>query len=187
MDIRVREAQTSALLADLADGTLDAAVVALPGPAGLSERLLFEDRFLLAGSAAGLAAGEGAESLRPTGLDPDRLMLLDEGHCLADQALEVCGLTRNARIHLGASSLATLAGLAAQGFGLTFLPEIAVPTETAAAPDLALRRFAAPEPARRIGLVCRRETAAQDWVAGLAEVLAETGRGLIARARGAPG
>jgi LysR family hydrogen peroxide-inducible transcriptional activator len=187
MDIRVREAQTSALLADLADGTLDAAVVALPGPAGLSERLLFEDRFLLAGSAAGLAAGEGAESLRPTGLDPDRLMLLDEGHCLADQALEVCGLTRNARIHLGASSLATLAGLAAQGFGLTFLPEIAVPTETAAAPDLALRRFAAPEPARRIGLVCRRETAAQDWVAGLTEVLAETGRGLIARARGAPG
>jgi LysR family hydrogen peroxide-inducible transcriptional activator len=63
MDIRVREAQTSALLADLADGTLDAAVVALPGPAGLNERLLFEDRFLLAGSAAGLAAGEGGESI----------------------------------------------------------------------------------------------------------------------------
>jgi len=170
LDIRVREAQTARLLAELAEGTLDAAVIALPsGAPGLDERPLFRDRFLLAGSEAMLA---GAGSFSPTEIDPDRLMLLDEGHCLADQALDVCGLDRrNTRVDLGASSLATLTSLAAQGFGLTLVPEIAAAAETR--PGLRLSRFALPEPFRTVGLVCRRATAGEPWVQLLADLLAE--------------
>jgi LysR family hydrogen peroxide-inducible transcriptional activator len=181
--IRVREAQTSVLLGELAEGLLDAAVVALPAP-GFREIPLAEDGFVLAGSERSFHAQiAGAEALRPTELDPSRLMLLDEGHCLADQALDVCGLSRRPRVHLGASSLATLAGLAAQGFGLTFLPEIALRTEVAAAPDLRLARFAAPEPSRRLGLVLRREAAVEPWVESLTETLHAGAQRLIRRAR----
>jgi len=182
--IRVREAQTAVLLAELAEGLLDAAVVALPAP-GLREIPLVEDRFVLAGSDRAFASlRRGAEALRPTELDPSRLMLLDEGHCLADQALEVCGLSRRPRVHLGASSLATLAGLAAQGLGLTFLPELALASETAAAPGLRLARFAGPEPSRRLGLVLRREAGDAPWAEALGDTLREGARRLVQRARG---
>ncbi|GAD56419.1 hydrogen peroxide-inducible genes activator [Limimaricola cinnabarinus LL-001] len=145
LDIRVREAQTDALLEDLEAGRVDAVVAALPVPgADLLAETLIEDRFVLAGTASRLSHWAGsAEALRPTTLAPDQLLLLDEGHCLADQALEVCGLRGRGRVDLGASSLATLSGLVAEGFGLTLLPEIALRAETAAAPGLALMRFAA--------------------------------------------
>lgn len=186
LELGVREAQTERLIADLGEGRLDAAVIALPaGRDDLVEAPLFEDRFLLAGSSAQIAAlGAGLEGVRPAALDPHRLLLLEEGHCLADQALEVCALKRDAtRVDLGASSLATLAGLVAEGFGLTFLPEIAVPTELAAARGLAVHRFAAPQPSRRLGLVRRKLSRDDGWFGALAEILSEAGDRLTAKAR----
>ncbi|QDC09556.1 LysR family transcriptional regulator [Oceanicola sp. D3] len=182
LELRVREAQTERVLDALEAGRLDAAVVALPsGRAGLVEEELFEDRFLLAGNSATLA-GQGA-GLRPEALDPGRLMLLEEGHCLADQALEVCALRRtDTRVDLGASSLATLSGLVAEGFGFTFLPELAAAAECAASPNLALRRFGAPEPARRIGLLRRRTAMDDGWFSGLAQILREAGQTRLAQA-----
>ena len=185
LDLRVREAQTSVLLDDLADGRLDAAVLALPsGVAGLFERPLFVDRFLLAGSQAQLSNLQAGQApVHPGALDPDRLLLLDEGHCLADQALEVCGLERAAtRVDLGASSLGTLAGLVAEGFGLTFLPELALTSAIAATPDLALMRFPAPEPARTIGLVRRDLTGHTGWFEELAALLGRAGQTVLDRA-----
>ncbi len=185
-DLRVREAQTATLLAALDGGTLDAVVVAAPGArAGLVARPLFEDRFLLAGSPGRLAAlAEGAEALRPPALDPEQLLLLDEGHCLADQALEVCALDRRqTRVDLGASSLSTLCGLVAEGFGLTFLPEIALRSERAAAPAMRLARFAAPEPSRTIALLRRASSDDDGWFTELALVLAGAGEELVAHAR----
>jgi LysR family hydrogen peroxide-inducible transcriptional activator len=184
-DLRVREARTERLLEELAAGSLDAVVIATPtGRDDLVSRKLFADRFLLAASPGRMAALGRTEALRPVALDPDQLLLLDEGHCLADQALEVCGLTRRqTRIDLGASSLSTLVGLVAQGFGLTFLPEIALRHEHAAAAGMALRRFAAPEPAREIALVRRAATAPEGWFDELAELLAAAGRGLVSEAR----
>lgn len=169
-DLRLREAQTDTLLDGLEDGSLDAVVIASPARHGMIERHLFDDRFLLAASESRLAALVGGiEHLRPSALDPDHLLLLDEGHCLADQALEVCGLDRRrARLDLGASSLSTLAGLVAQGYGLTFLPEIAVPLESAAQPAMRLARFAEPQPARAVALVGRASTAAEPWFETLA-------------------
>ncbi|MGR3756246.1 MAG: LysR substrate-binding domain-containing protein [Tranquillimonas sp.] len=187
LDIRVREAQTAALLDALQRGRIDAAVVALPVSAeGLETVTLFEDRFLLAGSEQRLSRWRGREDrLRPVALEPDQLLLLDEGHCLADQALDVCGMTGRRQVDLGASSLSTLCGLVSQGFGLTLLPELAVRTEAAAAPGLRLMRFAAPEPARDIALVRRAGSADDRWVGELAQLLAGAGEGPIRHARSA--
>ena len=173
LDIRVRESQTDALLSALKDGRLDAAVVALPlGDPALTALPLFTDRFVLAGSAARLAQWAAtAEALRPRQIDPDQLLLLDEGHCLADQALEVCGIGGRRQVDLGASSLATLCGLVAEGFGLTLLPETAVRTEAAASPGLALMRFAAPEPSRDMALVLRAGSDGAGWAHDLAALL----------------
>lgn len=177
-DLHLREAQTDRLLAELGTGRIDAAVIASPpDDDSLTAMPLFQDRFLLAGSAGRIAdlAGQ-TDELRPRSLDPAQLLLLDEGHCLGDQALEVCGLTRRTgRLDLGAASLATLCRLAAQGMGLTFLPEIARRQELAAAPGLTLMRFPDPQPARQIMLVRRASTPAADWFDDLAQVLVRAG------------
>jgi LysR family transcriptional regulator, hydrogen peroxide-inducible genes activator len=183
----VREAQTDTLLRDLEIGALDAVVVAAPAEgAGLAAAVLFEDRFLLAASSARIAAlGREVETLRPRALDPGQLLLLDEGHCLAGQALEVCAVDRrHTRVDLGASSLATLCGLVAEGFGLTFLPEIAMVAEQAAAPAMETLRFAAPEPARTIIAVRRASTEDDGWFTELAAILRSGGEDLVATARG---
>lgn len=184
-ELRLREAQTTDLLEALRDGRLDAVVLADPAPApDLVAHPIFTDRFVLAGSAARLnALGISPEVLRPVGLPAEHLLLLDEGHCLADQALEVCALDRRqTRLDLGASSLSTLCGLVAQGFGLTFLPEIALSTETRGTPALALRRFDKPEPARQITLVRRAGTLQADWFGELATHIEHAAAGLIAQA-----
>ncbi|MDP0929088.1 LysR substrate-binding domain-containing protein [Paracoccus onubensis] len=182
-DMYLREAMTDRLLTELESGQLDAAVVATP-PEGdnLVAVPLFIDRFLLAGSStriAGFAAR--AESLKPQSLDPSQLLLLDEGHCLGDQALEVCGLSRHGgRLNLGAASLSTLCRLAAQGMGLTFLPEIARLQELAAAPGLVTIRFPDPQPERQVLLLRRGSTPADGWFDELAETLRRAGDDLLA-------
>ncbi len=185
-ELRLREAQTSDLLDSLRDGRLDAVVLADPPPSpDLHAEPLFADCFLLAGTPARLRSlGAGSEALRPIALRPEHLLLLDEGHCLADQALEFCRLDRRqTRLDLGASSLSTLCGLVAQGFGLTFLPEIAVGSETAANTSMALRRFDAPEPARQIALVRRASSAGGMWFDDLQAHLCAAGTALLERAR----
>ncbi len=185
-ELRLREALTADLLLGLREGRLDAIVLADPPPAPDLIRLpLISDRFLLAGSSARLQAmGEGADALRPRALNPEHLLLLDDGHCLADQALEVCALDRRqTRLDLGASTLSTLCGLVAQGFGLTFLPEIAVPSELSGAPGIHLRRFATPEPARELVLVRRASSDGGAWVEDLHAHLMAVGQDVLARAR----
>ena len=186
IDLRVREATTGLLLAGLDAGALDAIIIALPfaglkGTTGHAVHPLFHDRFLLASTGPRLAAlGAMREELRPVALDPDQLLLLDEGHCLADQALDVCGIDRGRlRLDVGASSLSTLCGLVGQGMGLTFLPELAVASETAAVPDMALARFAEPQPGRDVALVMRSRDEAEPWVADLVRVLQTAGGALL--------
>ncbi|MGB5560031.1 MAG: LysR substrate-binding domain-containing protein [Paracoccaceae bacterium] len=184
LELRVREAQTATLMQDLADGQIDAAVISLPvSQVRIEAEPLFTDQFLLAGSQDRLATWRArAEHFRPEDVPQDQLLLLDEGHCLADQALEVCGLNRRRHVDLGASSLGTLAGLVAEGFGLTFLPEIAVRAEEGAN-TLALARFTAPEPGRTIALVRRTSSAPDAWFPELAQILREAGQELLAHAR----
>ncbi|PCD76843.1 hydrogen peroxide-inducible genes activator [Pseudothioclava arenosa] len=175
--LRLREARTETLLAELEAGRLDAALIATAEP-DVAEEILFEDRFLLAGAPALLALNRG---LPPEALDPGELLLLDEGHCLADQALALCGLARRAQpFDLGAASLATLCALVGQGMGLTLLPELACLRETT--PEIALMRFDK-EPSRQIRLVRRRDADQDDWFTGLAGTLRAAGTGLVAEVR----
>lgn len=172
LDLGVREAQTDRLTAEVHAGTLDAAVVALPvEQGGLVAEALFEDRFLLAGSEAGLAR-LGAAAIHPEAMEAGQLLLLDDGHCLAEQTLAACRVDRvRLRTDLRAASLSTLCRLVSEGFGLTLLPELAVRAECAAAPRLRLRRFARPEPRRIIGLVRRALSVDDGWFAELAAIL----------------
>ncbi|MGR3747861.1 MULTISPECIES: hydrogen peroxide-inducible genes activator [unclassified Paracoccus (in: a-proteobacteria)] len=179
-DLHLREAQTDRLLDELDCGRLDAVVVATPPEGrGMVAAPLFTDRFLLAGSAARIAQIQG-RAVAPKELDPGQLLLLDEGHCLGDQALEVCGLNRrSSHLDLGAASLSTLCRLAAQGMGLTFLPQIALRQEIAAAPGLTAIAFPDPQPLREVVLIRRASTPAEGWFDELADTLRAAARNLL--------
>ncbi|MBR9763005.1 MAG: LysR family transcriptional regulator [Rhodobacteraceae bacterium] len=182
--VQVQESKTARLLEDLQAGRLDAVVLALPmeSEKGLEVAPLFEDRFVLAGSAARIAALSGREdSLRPDHLGPETLLLLEDGHCLTDQALEVCGQARDhGQIDMGASSLSTLSRLVAAGFGLTLLPELAVGREAA---GLVLRRFGGEEPSRQVALVRRASSLDDGWFRTLAQILARAGQEITEEVR----
>ena len=150
----VRETQTDTLVEELAAGALDCLLLAMPVEGADVETIaLFDDRFLLAAPAA-----EPLPKRRVTVADVDqrRLILLEEGHCLREQALAFCASkTRDAPAGLGATSLATVMQMVANGYGVTLVPEIAADVEVRDA-RVKLTRFAAPEPGRVIGLAFRR-------------------------------
>lgn len=177
-NVTIREAITETLLAELRGGAVDAAIVALPvRSANLDVTPLFEDRFLLALPPETLAP-ELAPVARPEEVAPDRLLLLDEGHCLSDQALGACQLGReDGKRRLGAASLSTLTRLVASGQGVTLVPEMAAATEGG---GMRLSRFAAPEPGRTIGLVRAGQGEAPVWFTRLAGIIREAA-GMIPR------
>jgi len=153
--LELRESQTKSLIAELARGGLDAVVMALPvEDADFETMALFEDRFLLAAPAAeGLARHARIEA---SAIDPRRLILLEDGHCLRDQALEFCGIAGGESIkELAATSLATVMQMVANGYGVTLMPEIAASVE-ARDERVTLLRFTTPEPGRTVGLAWRR-------------------------------
>ena len=153
LKLELREAQTKAMLAELSRGELDLVMAAIPNDNfDLEESHLFDDRFLFA------AGADNAKRARidPETLDPAKLILLEEGHCLRDQALSFCAPERGVtKTGLGATSLSTVMQMVANGYGATFIPEIAVEAETRGR-KLSLQRFTAPEPSRKIGLVWRK-------------------------------
>ena len=164
--LEVRETQTRLLLEELARGELDAVLLALPVEgAGVETLALFDDAFLLA-----VPAGNALPARKRVGVedvDQARLILLEEGHCLRDQALAFCAAPRrDAPAGLGATSLATVMQMVANGYGVTLLPEVAVDAEGRDA-RVKLLRFNAPEPARTIGLAWRRTSPRRKDFAGV--------------------
>jgi LysR family transcriptional regulator, hydrogen peroxide-inducible genes activator len=153
--LEVRETQTKLLLEELARGALDCAMLALPVEGVEVETLaLFDDPFVLAVPASDHRPVRGRVSAED--VDQSRLILLEEGHCLRDQALAFCATTRHdAPAGLGATSLATVMQMVANGYGVTLLPQVAVDAELRDQ-RVKLLRFSEPEPARTIGLAWRR-------------------------------
>jgi LysR family transcriptional regulator, hydrogen peroxide-inducible genes activator len=154
LELQLRETRTDQLVDELLQGHLDLLLMALPaGHGGLENRKLFKDRFLLASKAGGAEAL--SHLVTPDLIEPERLLLLEDGHCLRDQALRYCGIARSDRMSgFGAASLSTIMQMVANGYGVTLLPEICVDIE-ARDERIALTRFAEPEPSRDIGLVWR--------------------------------
>jgi LysR family hydrogen peroxide-inducible transcriptional activator len=153
LEIHVRETITPKLIDELAQGRIDAAVVALPiSEDSFEEFTLFGEEFLLVQPRASAAK----PPRNPEQLRDMRLLLLEEGHCFRDQALAVCGLSSlGPREALDASSLSTLVQMVGAGIGVTLIPEMAVAVETRSAP-VAVSRFTNQKPSRTIGMVWRK-------------------------------
>jgi LysR family transcriptional regulator, hydrogen peroxide-inducible genes activator len=154
--VELRETQTRNLIDELARGALDAVLLALPVEESDIETLpLFDDPFLLAIPAAD--PRKATVRIDPHDIDPQQLILLEEGHCLRDQALAFCGtrIETPGATGLGATSLSTVMQMVANGYGVTLLPRIALPVE-ARDTRVKMLRFRQPEPVRHIGLAWRR-------------------------------
>ncbi len=172
LQLHVHEDQTDRLLDALAKGSIDLAIMALPvaDPRVRTEPLYDED-FVLAVPAAHPWAG--ARDIEAAQLRDEELLFLEEGHCLRDQAVEVClqsGVTHAGDANARAASLSTIVQLVSAGLGMTFLPDSAVRVETRGA-QLGVARFVDPAPGRRIGLVHRRSTTRTEEFEDLAEIL----------------
>jgi LysR family hydrogen peroxide-inducible transcriptional activator len=153
--IELRETLTKALVEELIRGSLDTVMMALPISEKEIEAIkLFDDAFLLA---------VPADDPRPEtarvfaqDIDPRRLILLEEGHCLRDQALAYCAAQRrDGAVGLGATSLATVMQMVANGYGITLVPQVAVDVEVRDE-RVKLLRFAPPAPGRSVGLAWRQ-------------------------------
>jgi LysR family transcriptional regulator, hydrogen peroxide-inducible genes activator len=159
LELILREEQTARLLAQLDAGRLDCALLALPVPGDFTAAAIGDEPFLL-------AAPRGSPLLKKKRIHEDDLagqdvLLLEDGHCLRDQALAVCqhaGSTEVAEVR--ATSLPTLVQMVAGGLGVTLLPEhaadVLVPTSRG---PVQVARFAEPQPGRTIGLVWRTSSA----------------------------
>lgn len=168
----LKEDQTARLLEQLADGTLDTAVIALPFPTpNLDSMTIATDHFHV-------ACPTGHPLCRLASVSPDRLpakelLLLGDGHCLREHALSACRIQAE---HSGqsfqATSLTTLVQMVASGLGITLVPEMAVHSEMLRSPDIALRPLSADAPPRDIALLWRKSSGRKAELRLLGDALA---------------
>ncbi|HEY7298053.1 MAG TPA: LysR substrate-binding domain-containing protein [Xanthobacteraceae bacterium] len=175
LDVHVREALTSKLIQELAEGRLDTAIVALPvSEPSLAEVPLFAENFLL------VRRGEDEGTPVPSSeqLREMRLLLLEEGHCFRDQALSFCNMQSSPpRELLDASSLSTLVQMVGAGMGVTLIPEMAVPVEMRSA-SVSLARFEDPQPSRIIGMIWRKTSPLAAQLLALSQVVCRSAEAL---------
>jgi LysR family transcriptional regulator, hydrogen peroxide-inducible genes activator len=168
LDLHVRETVTGKLIGELAEGRIDAAIVALPvSEPSLSEVALFAEDFVL------VRPGEDEGKPVPNGetLSKMRLLLLEEGHCFRDQALSFCNRhSALPRELLDGSSLSTLVQMVSAGIGVTLIPEMAVAVETRSA-QVSVARFENPKPSRTIGMIWRKTSPLASQLLQISEVV----------------
>jgi LysR family hydrogen peroxide-inducible transcriptional activator len=154
LELHVRETQTQPLTRELLEGKLDVLLLALPVKhPDLQNMALFEDRFVLAVPQSKKLSGRVRATKEM--IEHERLLLLEEGHCLRDQALTYCTLQQVDAVNtFGASSLSTIVEMVSAGYGITLLPEMCLGIEGRGR-KLTLVRFVEPEPYRTIGLAWR--------------------------------
>jgi LysR family transcriptional regulator, hydrogen peroxide-inducible genes activator len=164
---------TNRLIDLLHRGELDVVLLALPYDCGPVEiTTLFEDRFVVGLPSEHPLAQ--AERIKPQQLWHEDLLLLKDGHCLRDHALEACHLAdRSVTESFEATSLATLVQMVANGLGTTLLPNLAVEAGLLLGTNVVTRQLWSDEPARKIGLVWRRGTGRRNEFKLLAKELAE--------------
>lgn len=167
----LREDLTANLLLRLEDGQLDFALIALPyDTANLLVEALFDDNLWIVGRK-----GDPEVKAKTVNVTPslaDRLLLLEEGHCLRDHALYACGApSRRPSESMEATSLLTLVQMVESGLGIGLVPEMAVRSGLTDSPNLVARPMAKPNPKRTIALVARRSTSRLADLQALAEVI----------------
>jgi LysR family transcriptional regulator, hydrogen peroxide-inducible genes activator len=177
--LELRETRTRQLIEDIKSGALDAAMLALPVAEPDTDAIaLFEDLFLLAVPANDPRKEHARVAAED--IDQSRLILLEDGHCLRDQALAFCATaaktdtaSRGVATVFGASSLNTVMQMVAGGYGVTLIPQIAADVERRDG-RVKFLRLKNPQPGRSIGLVFRRTSPRKADFAALGEVVKES-------------
>jgi len=179
LELLLVEEKTEVLLRQLREGRLDAAILALPvHDDQVHAEFLFEEPFVLAVSEQHALARRKA--LNMADLADQSLLLLDDGHCLRDQALEVCHLSgANEKSGFRATSLETLRQMVAANVGVTLLPTLAVKPPVARSENIHLLQFRGEAPSRRIAMLWRKSSALAPFLKKLAGVFRELPRALL--------
>jgi LysR family hydrogen peroxide-inducible transcriptional activator len=180
LELLLMEEKTEAVLRMLREGRLDAGILALPlHEDSLHSEFLFEEPFLLAVSSAHALAHQQGQ-LKLTDLSSQNLLLLEDGHCLRDQALEVCHLSgAGERSGFRATSLETLRQMVAANVGITLLPVMAVKPPVAPVENLHLIEFKGHPPSRRIAMVWRKSSAMDGFLRQLAAIFRKLPKDLL--------
>lgn len=171
LDIHVRETVTPRLIQELSESRIDTAIVALPvsEPSFTETPLFSEDILLVRHVREAQHPVPTKEELRNM-----RLLLLEEGHCFRDQALSFCDVRSGlSQERLDGSALSTLVQMVGARLGVTLIPEMAVPVETASAP-VSVARFPAPGPTRTVGMIWRRTSPLSDQLLHIAGIVSRS-------------
>ena len=168
ISLHIQESMTSNLLNAIKEGQLDIAIMALPvSDPNLVEAPLFVEEFVLVRSLKDASKPvPDPQDLRHMGL-----LLLQEGHCFRDQALEFCKIKPSVSDELmDASSLSTLVQMVGSGMGITLIPQMAIEMEKRAA-SISVARFSEPKPSRCVGLIWSKKNTLSQQFVELAETL----------------
>jgi len=173
LELRLYEYPTAPMLERLHAGEIDLGILALPVELdGLQARELYEEPFVVAlPEPHRLAKRSG---IRVEDLENETLLLLEDGHCLRDQALEICSRVGvSEKQDFRATSLETLRQMVATGAGVTLLPELASRGAHAHTRGVVIRPFTRPAPARRIGAVWRKTTPRRVAIDAICKLITE--------------
>lgn len=176
LELLLIEEKSDVLLARLREGKLDAALLALPvHDEQLHAEWLFDEPFVLATPAQHRLASSASMTMDQ--LAGETLLLLEDGHCLRDQALDVCRLSgANERNGFRATSLETLRQMVAAGVGVTLLPALSVHAPVVQPANIRLVAFCDPVPSREIALVWRKSSALDAFLHAFGNRLGELAR-----------
>jgi LysR family hydrogen peroxide-inducible transcriptional activator len=171
MRLQLAEEKTETVLSMLRKGELDAGLLALPiHDEGLEVEALFEEPFVVAVPADHALSKKKSVGLQD--LEGEELLLLEEGHCLREHALEVCALAgAHERVDFHATSMETLRQMVAAGVGVTLMPLLSVKPPIAETDNLVIRPFSNPVPSRTIALVWRSSSAMASFLVELSASL----------------
>ena len=172
LELLLVEEKTEHVIRMLREGSLDAAVLALPlHEESLHTEFLFEEPFVLAVPDAHPLA-QKKNRLKLSDLEDENLLLLEDGHCLRDQALEVCQLAgAGEKTGFRATSLETLRQMVAANVGITLLPTLAIKPPMARTDNVHLLEFAGHAPSRRLALVWRKSSSMTTFLKRFTEVI----------------
>ncbi len=167
---------TSRLIDLVVSGRLDAAIIASdPESPGLESADLFDEPFFLVLPEDHPLAGR--PSVAAADIDPQSLLLLADGHCLRDQALELChhpDLGEDAMADMRATSLQTLLHMAAAGYGMTLAPGLALLEPHGLPGTLTARRIDGAPASRRVRLISRRTNPRRPALLALANLIRQS-------------
>jgi LysR family hydrogen peroxide-inducible transcriptional activator len=169
LELMLYEYQTDLMLEKLHSGEIDVGILALPvSMDGLDSHVLYKEPFTVAMPTNHRLSGK--TSIKVEDLGHETLLLLEDGHCLRDQALDVCaGTDVHEKQDFRATSLETLRQMVAAGVGITLLPELAGRGAYGNARGVAIKPFAKPVPTRTVGAVWRKSSARRAAILALAK------------------